>query len=158
ATAAELADDVGRYLGGYPVLAQPLTATYRAAKFLRRHRRSVAAVGVAVLSLIVGLAGALWEAHLARVQRDRAARRFSDVRKMANALIFKIHDGVETLPNSTPVRRMIIAEALTYLETLSTDPAADETLRIELSQAYQRIGVVQGQGNVANLGDREGAL
>jgi serine/threonine protein kinase len=158
ATAAELAADLERYLRGYPVAAQPGSASYRATKFLRRHRRSAAVVTLATLALIVGLAVALWEGHLARVARDRADHRFKDVQRLANALIFKIHDGVEALPNSTPVRRMIIAEALSYLEALRNDPAADESLRIDLAQAYQRIGVVQGQGTVANLGDRAGAI
>jgi eukaryotic-like serine/threonine-protein kinase len=158
ATAADFADDIQRYLDGYPVLARPSTVSYRAAKFLRRHHRSVAVAALATLALVVSLGLALWQAHVARLERDRANQRFGDVRRMANALIFKIHDGVQALPNSTPVRRMIIAEALTYLETLSRDPAADESLRIELAQAYQRIGIVQGQGNVFNLGDRQGAI
>ena len=158
ATAADLADDLERYINGYPVQAKPGTTVYRAAKFLRRHKTSVAAAAVATFALVVGLAFALWQGHVARIERDRANQRFSDVRKMANSLIFKIHDGVQALPNSTPVRRMIIAEALTYLEQLRSDPAADEDLRIELSQAYQRIGIVQGQANVANLGDRDAAF
>ena len=158
ATAADLAQDVQRHLDGYPVDARPNTMSYRAAKFLRRHRRSVAAAGVALASLIGGLTVAMWQAHAARVERDHATERVHDVQRLANSLIFKIHDGVTNLPNSTPVRRMIIEEALRYLEALRNDPAADESLRIELSQAYQRIGTVQGQGNVANLGDRRAAI
>jgi eukaryotic-like serine/threonine-protein kinase len=157
-TAADLAEDIQRYLDGYPVHAQEATATQRAAKFLRRHRGSAAAASLAALALVAGLAVAVWQAHVARLERDRARQRLWDVQRLANTLIFKIHDGVQNLPNSTPVRRMIVAEALTYLEALRNDPAADESLRIELSQAYQRIGVVQGQGNVANLGDRKGAI
>jgi non-specific serine/threonine protein kinase/serine/threonine-protein kinase len=157
-TAAGLAEDIQRHLDGFPVEARPNLLSYRAAKFLRRHRRSVAAGSIAVASLLGGLTIALWQAHAARAERDRATARVHDVQRLANALIFKIHDGVRNLPNSTPVRRMIVEEALRYLEALRTDPAADESLRIELSQAYQRIGVVQGQGNVANLGDRQGAI
>ncbi len=158
ATAADLAEDIQRHLDGYPVHARANTLGYRAARFLRRHRRSAAAATLAAVSLVGGLGLAIWQAHVARLERDRATERVHDVQRLANSLIFKIHDGVQNLPNSTPVRRMIIAEALGYLETLRNDPAADESLRIELSQAYQRIGIVQGQGNVANLGDARGAI
>jgi eukaryotic-like serine/threonine-protein kinase len=56
------------------------------------------------------------------------------------------------------VRRTIVAEALTYLERLSSDPGVDDALRLELAKAYHRIGRVQGLPSQANLGDREGAL
>src|SRR6185436_10012435 len=75
-----------------------------------------------------------------------------------DALIFKIHDGVSPLPGSTPVRKMIVAEALTYLERLSRDPAGDDALRLDLARGYHRIGDVQGKPSAPNLGDREGAL
>jgi serine/threonine protein kinase len=158
ATAADLAEDIQRHLDGYPVQARAATLSYRTAKFVRRNRGAVAAASLTVASLVAGLGIALWQAHAARLERDRANQRFKDVQRLANALIFKIHDGVTELPNSTPVRQMIVAEALKYLETLRNDPAADESLRIELSQAYQRIGTVQWQGTGANLGDRQGAI
>ena len=52
---------------------------------------------------------------------------------------------------------MIVAEALTYLERLSQDPAVDDALRLELANGYRRIGAVQGGLGEANLGDRAGA-
>jgi eukaryotic-like serine/threonine-protein kinase len=65
---------------------------------------------------------------------------------------------VRPLPGSTPVRQMIVSEALTYLERLSRDPMVDDALRLELARGYLRIGEIQGRPSVANLGDRQGAL
>ncbi len=53
-TASELADDVRKYLNGDPLTAGPESATYRAKKFIRKHRTKA---GVAVLAgvLIVAI-------------------------------------------------------------------------------------------------------
>jgi tRNA A-37 threonylcarbamoyl transferase component Bud32 len=158
ATAADLAADVQRHLDGYPVLARPDRPAYRAAKFMRRHRRGVAVAGVAVLSLVVGLAVAVWQARVATIQRERADRRFNDVRQLANALIFTLHDAVAPLPGSTPVRQQIVSEGLKYLERLTPESEGDPALQIELGRAYVQIGSVQGSPNASNLGDPTGAI
>ena len=125
---------------------------------MRRHRRAVAVAAVAVLSLVVGLALAVWQARVATIQRERADRRFNDVRQLANALIFSLHDAVAPLPGSTPVRQQIVSEGLKYLERLRPESGGDPALQIELGRAYVQIGAVQGRPNAANLGDRTGAI
>ena len=67
-----LANDVDRYLRGEPVHARPDTFTYRAGKFVRRHRAGVALVGLLVLVTVAGVAGVLHQAQIARGERDRA--------------------------------------------------------------------------------------
>lgn len=69
-----LAEDLSLLLQGRPVRARPATLGYRAAKFLRRHRLSVAASAAAVV-VVIGfvVALALQSSALAR-ERDRAAR------------------------------------------------------------------------------------
>ncbi len=78
ASAAALGDDLRRHLEGQPVSARPDTVGYRAAKFVERHRWGVAAAVLIALSLVGGLAAALWQARLARAQAQRAeeAQRF----------------------------------------------------------------------------------
>ncbi|MEO1573456.1 MAG: serine/threonine-protein kinase [Pseudomonadota bacterium] len=67
-----LAQDVSRHLQGLPVLAQSDRWTYRAAKFLRRHRVIVGTVGLTFAGLAVGLGAALWQGQIAARERDRA--------------------------------------------------------------------------------------
>lgn len=69
ATAAALADDLGRFLGGRPVAARRVGRAARAAKFARRHRAAVA--GAAVAALALGFAGVLLARDVART-RDEA--------------------------------------------------------------------------------------
>ena len=72
ANAALLADDLRRYLNDEPVTARPDTLNYRVTKFIRRHRLGVAATGVVVMALTVGIGVALWEAAEAQRQRVQA--------------------------------------------------------------------------------------
>ncbi|MEO0425486.1 MAG: serine/threonine-protein kinase [Pseudomonadota bacterium] len=73
-TAQALADDLGRYQGGYPVLARPDSFAYRAHRFVARNRVAVGAMALAFLSLLGGLMGALWQAEIASAEAVRAER------------------------------------------------------------------------------------
>lgn len=57
ASAIHFSADIKRYLSHQPVSAAPLNATYRAGKFIRRHRVAVFGALALALTLIVGLAG-----------------------------------------------------------------------------------------------------
>ena len=72
--AAELGADLQRHLDGLPIEARPESVTYRVGKFVRRNRALVAASVLAIVSLVVGLGGALWQAAEADRQRDEADR------------------------------------------------------------------------------------
>ena len=72
ANAAELADDVRRYLAHEPIAARPDSTLYRATRFVQRHRAGVAMAGAAVMALGVGVGVALWQAREARAQRVQA--------------------------------------------------------------------------------------
>jgi WD40 repeat protein len=70
ATASELAADVGRHLRDEPVVARPPGAGYRLKKLLRKHRGPVAAAGVVLLALLVGLAATSLMYLQVRSQRE----------------------------------------------------------------------------------------
>jgi serine/threonine-protein kinase len=55
------------------VSARPDSLAYRSAKFVRRHRGTVAAGGVVALAVAAGLVGTITQAHRAEVQAQRAA-------------------------------------------------------------------------------------
>ncbi len=72
ANAADLADDVRRYLAHEPIAARPEARLYRLAKFMRRHRAGVATAAVAAVALAAGVGVALWQAREAGRQRVQA--------------------------------------------------------------------------------------
>ncbi|MBL8762640.1 MAG: tetratricopeptide repeat protein [Phycisphaerae bacterium] len=67
-----LAAELIRYLGNEPVLARPPSATYRIGKFVRRRKGLVTALAVVAITMLAGVAASLWQARVAREQRDRA--------------------------------------------------------------------------------------
>jgi non-specific serine/threonine protein kinase/serine/threonine-protein kinase len=153
ASVDQFSDDIRRHLEGHPVHARTDTFTYRSGKFLKRHTASVLAAALVTLSLIAGIAVSLREAHVARVQRSRAERRFNDVRKLANSLIFELHDSIRDLPGSTAARKLLVQRALEYLDSLSQEAHSDTSLQRELATAYERVGDVQSKFQTANLGE-----
>ena len=72
ASMSEFAADIGRHLGNQPVVAGPPGALYRARKFARRHRISVAAGLLVAASLVAGMISTGWEARVAEGQRSHA--------------------------------------------------------------------------------------
>ncbi|MGI8819782.1 MAG: protein kinase domain-containing protein [Chthoniobacterales bacterium] len=157
-SARQLAEDIRRHLEGRPVRAQKPTWNYRAGKFIRRHKISLAAAVIVLGSLLAGIFTTAWEARRAEQQRTRAERRFQEVRQLARSLIFEIHDAIVDLPGSTPTRQLIVSRALEYLNSLAQEAGNDPSLLRELASAYVKIGNVQGNPNNSNLGDTAGAM
>lgn len=158
ASVEQFSEDVRRHLAGLPVMARRSTLTYQSFKFISRHRRGVFAAALIFLILVAGVASTAWQAKVAKAQRQKAEQRFNDVRKLANALIFEIHDAITDLPGSTSARRLLVSRALHYLDVLANESKDDPSLQLELAWTYKKIADVQGNPNNANLGDLSGAL
>jgi eukaryotic-like serine/threonine-protein kinase len=157
ASVEQLAEDVRCHLEGRPVRAQKDTLVYRAGKFLRRNRLPAAAAAAVGLTLVAGIVTTSWQARVARAERARAERRFGDVRRLANALLFQLDDAIRDLSGSTRARELLAAQALQYLDSLAGEAEGDAGLQRELAAAYCKVGDVQGRPGVANLGDYAGA-
>jgi serine/threonine protein kinase len=67
-SAADLADDIRRFLRDEPITARPPSAAYQVAKFARRHKAIVAAVVAAFLVLVSGVVATSLQAVRARRQ------------------------------------------------------------------------------------------
>ena len=154
----QFADDIRRYLDGLPVRARKGKWNYRAGKFVRRHRTSVAAAALVALTLVAGIVLTLREARIAEANRRRADARFNDVRKLANSLIFEVHDSIQNLPGATDARKLILQRSLEYLDSLAKEAANEPDLTRELASAYSRIGQLQGNPFSVNLGETNKAL
>jgi tetratricopeptide (TPR) repeat protein len=150
-SAQHLAVDLECVLEHRPISARPDTVYYRAGKFIRRHRFGLTAAAL-ILAAIAGGAGTA--AYQARI----AQRRFEDVRRLAHALIFDVHDEVARLEGSTGVRATIVRTALEYLDDLARSAGRDPSLQKEIADAYQKIGDAEGFPTQPNLGRTEDAL
>ena len=153
-----LSEDIRQHLEGLPVTARTDTWSYRAGKFIKRNKAGVAAAVLVFLSLIGGIAATVWQAKKAMVQRDRAQKRFNDVRRLSNALLFDIAPKVERIEGSMEARKALVNRALEYLDSLGSEAADDAQLQSELAAAYEKVGELQGSPRKPNLNDFTGAI
>ena len=158
ASVNDLQEDIQRHLENIPVHARNDSVWYRSTKFVVRHKAAVAASVLVVLAMLTGLIVTVHEARVARIERARAERRFNDVRKLANSLMFDVHDSIRDLPGTLPARKQLVNLTLQYLDSLSQEASGDTALQRELAAAYDRVGDLLGYTGAANLGDYAGAL
>ena len=150
-SAGDFARDIGRFLGGRPVLAAPDSLGYRVRKFLRRNWLLASAVAAIMLALAAGAGVALWQAR-------RAERRFADVRRLANTFLFDFEDSIHNLPGATRPRLLVVNTASQYLDRLVAEAGRDRPLQRELADAYKKLGDVQGNIAGANTGQFQQAV
>jgi serine/threonine protein kinase len=154
----QFSEDIRRYLDGQPVSARPDTFSYRLSKFVGRNKVPAIAGLLVFLSLCAGITVALWQTWRAEWQRTLAEHRFTEVRELANSVIFKYHDAIAALPGSTSVRELLVTDATKYLDNLANDSGSDPALQRELALAYIKLGDVRGKAYAANIGDTAGAV
>jgi serine/threonine protein kinase len=157
-SAEELADDLRRHRAGLPVRARPDSVAYRARKFVARHRWAVGAAAAVAAALVAALVVTLNAAAEARRERDLAARRFADVRQLANVFLFDVEQRIRDLAGATTARELLVTTGLSYLDRLAADAGDDPTLLRELANGYDRLGDVQGGLLQSNLGQSDAAL
>jgi non-specific serine/threonine protein kinase/serine/threonine-protein kinase len=154
ASVEQFAQDIRRHLEHLPVIAGKDTFAYRTSKFIARHKAGVTVATLVTVALLSATGITIRQARIARAERARAERRFNDVRKLANSLIFDVHDAIQDLPGSTPARKSIVAKAVQYLDSLAQESQPDPNLQRELAAGYRRIGEVEA----ANFRDPASAL
>ncbi|HWE84129.1 MAG TPA: protein kinase [Terracidiphilus sp.] len=142
----DLRADVQRHLDGFPVEAARGSTLYHLRKFVLRRRWYVAAGGVFLL--LAGLA--IWRIWRAE---QIAEQRFGQVRQLAHAMIFDVHDAIEDLPGSTAARKTLVESTLKYLKALEATSGRNRDLDLELARAYTKVGAVQAAAGRASLDD-----
>ena len=158
----QFSEDLHRHLANLPVSAHEDSFRYRSEKFVRRNVIPVTAGAIAVLSLLAALIVTTIEFRQARNDRALAESRFEDVRKLAHTFIFDVHDAIQNLSGATPARSLIVKTGTEYLDRLANAPmsnsALKDSLQQELAEGYVKIGDVEGNPFVSNLGDIAKAL
>src|SRR5579884_3255683 len=152
----KFAQDIRCHLANLPISARRPTLGYRAGKFVRRHRVGVAAGAAVTISLAGALAISTHEALVARRERAIAEERFNDLHQLADSFLLEFDRAIRTLPGSTPARKLIVEKALIYLNRLAAEAGMNVSLERDLARAYLRIGDIQGNPIVPNLGDLRG--
>ncbi len=145
ATVEGFAEDLRNFLEWRPVRARSGDAWYRIRKFARRYWAPIAAAGVAIAGLSVGV-------YIANHERIIAERRFSQLRQLSNR-IFDLDANIRDLPGSTAARQELVSVSLEYLEGLGPETRGDLDLTQEIGHAYLGVAEVQGVPTNLNLGE-----
>jgi serine/threonine protein kinase len=133
------AQDLERYLRQETVFARPDTARYRAGKFLRRNRLMVGGTAAIVLTLLAGIAAALWQASAARREAQRAEA-------VQNFLldIFRTNSADQPDPlkgRQTTAEQLLNVGAERVGVSLKDTPQAQEKVLDTLADMYYELGL-----------------
>jgi eukaryotic-like serine/threonine-protein kinase len=137
ASASALAADLRRHLTGKPVAARPDSVAYRTGKLVRRHRVAVIAAALVLVSLLAGLAAALWQAREARAQAARAER--------VKDLLVGVFLGAdpEQARGETITARELLAEGTRRVEAeLAGEPEVQAELLTTIARVEEGLGLL----------------
>jgi serine/threonine protein kinase/uncharacterized protein (DUF2267 family) len=134
-SAEALAADVRRYLDGLPVLAHGDALSYRARKFLRRHRIGVSAAVLIALTLAGGLVAT--ETQMRRAQRE------ADQSRAVQEFLVSVFSASspETAKGRPPTARELLDRGAARIDSeLKGQPEIRARLQRILARIYGQLG------------------
>jgi len=163
ASAQELSDDLRNFMAGRPTQARPATWRDQGEKWIRRHARLAAAVGMGLMLILVCGAvstGMVWRARmdtdralvLASENHLRAEAHLHDARQVVDQVFTGVATQLGEVPGAEPIRRQLLNQALAYYQKFAQQGSADPAVRSETASAHYRCGRINEQ-----LGDDQAA-
>lgn len=161
-TASAFAQDLRHFLAQEPVSARPDSLTYRAGKFVRRHRGGLATGLLTAIALIATASFALLQMYQARGQRDQAleqskiAEGYSSV---ITSLLSQVGPGGRALEPHELLERAVVEVEKRYAD----DPGARVSMLVRISGRYYDLRdtnkeyemLVKAEGIARRQGDPE---
>jgi serine/threonine protein kinase/tetratricopeptide (TPR) repeat protein len=141
----DFADDLNRYLNGYPVQAREQSKSYLIRRWVARNRWVVATMALVAVSLLTGLI-------LREQQRRLADQRAVELRALGRYQLFDLQDQMAFYGVSMNLRRQAAQRSLDALDRIPAGRAMDTDFRAELAESYARIAEILGNPLRANLG------
>jgi serine/threonine-protein kinase len=159
ASAADLADDLARFLRREPVRARPVGQLTRAWRWCRRNP-VVASLVLLLVGVVAGLAWATIQSVAANrettKQRDRARDRLVLARDAAHQMLTEVSESPEMRAKGVELlRKQLLVKAVEFSEKLAKEEDADLVARTELGFNLGRLGSVCEE--LAQLGEAEKA-
>jgi tetratricopeptide (TPR) repeat protein len=153
-TAQELGDDVVNYLHGRALLAGPESVRYRFRKLVRRNIGAVAAVAAVAAAVLLGAAGAGWQAVRATLAQRLADTRLLEIKAESakQAAVYQfLNDlfraaGQQRSGGGTANRTVDFVQALKDAAekiesgSLQHQPEVEAAVRTTIGQTYNALG------------------
>jgi serine/threonine protein kinase len=132
----QFSEDIRRHLAGLPVVARKDTVSYRAGKFVHRHRIGVTAAILILLSLVGGIIATLLEVRTARRERAKAESISAFLGRTLNA------SNPDRNPSGQPTVKDNLDDASKRLATeeLADQPEVKAELQRVIGESYLSLG------------------
>ncbi|MBN8798774.1 MAG: hypothetical protein J0H45_05375, partial [Stenotrophomonas nitritireducens] len=141
ASVQALSDDLQRFLQGRTVSVMGDTFAYRARRFVRRNRWSVAMAGLAVLAMLAGLAGTTWQLRQVRVQRDAALAEARRNAAIGDYFAMLFRDAGDRIDGERATASDVLGDGARRLaDSYRGDPATGIHLAVTTADLSQRLG------------------
>ena len=136
------ADDIKRYLNDRPVTAHSDSLIYRSKKFIKRNKTAVIFATIIFLLVNMGLAGVLWQGHLAGIERD-IAKLEADKSNRTKSFLLEMISSPDPLKDGSEVKVIdVIQKASAKLQSeLINHPQIEAEIRTMLGNTYQNLGI-----------------
>lgn len=168
ATAQAFADDLRRYLADQPIAARRPTPLERLRKWSRRHASLAASITLSALAMLLLAVISLAIGYLAVTrEQSRTAQALEEAkqgreaaaaeREQADAHLRQALDAIERMlgrvgdeqlrwePQSEPIRRRLLDDAIEFYEAFSRHATADSVLRRQTARIEHRIGNIHSR-------------
>jgi serine/threonine protein kinase len=136
--AADLAEDIGRYLSGFPILAHPPSTTYQLKKMVKRHKTAFAlSTALFALAIVFGITmSILFQAQ--RVERARAEAEAEKALRVSNFLRGML-SSVESRGESATVKEILDAASRDVDAEFGDQPEIRAVLHSTIGGAYTSL-------------------
>ena len=141
ASADALSRDVERWLDGQPVDAQAPSVGYVARKFIARHKAVFASAGLSAVLVVAALGAALWQARVARAERDHSQAEAARAR-MATAFLGRVFQGANPVlarGRTVTARDLLDSGTASIRAELRDQPEVQAPLLLIMAHAYDGL-------------------
>jgi eukaryotic-like serine/threonine-protein kinase len=140
-SADQLASDIRHYLAGRPVAAHPDSRSYRAGKFIRRHKIGFVS-SVLILLLLMGYAATItWHSQRTQAALEQAQTETARAEQVTDFLMsmFEASDPAEAL-GDTVTAGVLLERGMQQAEQLDEQPEIQAQMFNVVGQVYSRLG------------------
>lgn len=150
-TAAELGDDIRRYLGGQTITARPASAVYQISRVAKRNLPVTIASGVALVALVGGVIIVSLALRDSIAQRAEAERRASIAEAVTSFFNNDVLAAVEpnALGHEVTVREAIDLAAATLPDRFQDQPVTGAAIRNNIANVYRVLGQFEAAATLA---------
>ena len=153
-----LAEDVRRYLASRVVLARSGSGLYAAGRFIRRNRWAVAAASAAVVVLLAGTGGVLWQARQTTIQRDAARAQAERAEAVNEYVSLMFRDAQESgQGGDISARQLLDSSARNLLRQIKPGEKNNDAVVLAVAELYIQLEDVQGAATLLDQALKAGA-